>query len=159
MADFLYNSGSMNLWDGTIDLLTNALAKLGFYDNTGTYAADRDDDLADEGGAADFVDAEPDGTGYAGGYGGSGRKALSSKTITVNKVSDRAEFDAADVTWTGIDVGDLGGMVLLVEDALGTAGNDSETRLVSHHDTNFPITTNGGDLTMQIADLIRLATV
>jgi hypothetical protein len=159
MAAFLYNSGSMNLWDGTIDLLTETLAKLAFYDNSGTYTADRDDDWADEGGANDFVDAEPDGTGYTGGYGGSGRHALSSKTITVDKASDRSEFDAADETWSSIDVGELGGMVLLVEDAGGTTGDDTETRLVGHDDVNFPVTTNGGDLTIQIADLIRLSTV
>ena len=74
MADFLYNSGSMNLWDGTIDLLTETLDKLMLVDNT-TYTADRDDDLVDGGGASDPIDAEVSGTGYTGGYGGSGRKA------------------------------------------------------------------------------------
>lgn len=158
MPSALYNSGSMNLWDGTIDLLTETLAKLMLLDNS-TYTFDRDHDLVDEGGASDLIDAEVGGTGYTGGYGGSGRKQLQSKTITVDKVNDRSEFDAADVTWAGIDVGEVGAAVLIVEDALGTTGDDTETRPVMFDDTNFPVTSNSGDLTLQITNLIRLSTV
>lgn len=158
MPSALYNSGSMNLWDGVIDILTETKDKVMLIDNV-TYTFDRDHDLVDEGGAADLIDAEVSGTGYVAGYGGSGRKALASKTITVDKTNDRSDFDAADITWTGIDVGDVGAAVLVVEDALGVTGNDTETRPVMFDDTNFPVTTNSGDLTLQITDLIRLSTI
>ena len=152
MAEFLYNTGSMELWDGTFDILTGTIKVMLV---TSSYVADRDNDLADEAGANDPIDHELTGTGYVAGWGNSGRKTLGTKAIIVNKGSDRSEFDAADVTWTGIDAGTAAQMLAIVENAT----DDTNTRLVSHHDTNFPVVTNGGDLTVTIADLIRLSTV
>lgn len=152
MAEFLYNQGSMDLWDGTNDILTNGAVKVMLV--TSSYTADRDDDYVDEAGANDPIDHELTGTGYVAGFGNSGRKALASKTITIDKASDRSDFDAADVTWTGIDAGTAAQMLCIVE-----LTDDTATVLISHHDTNFPVTTNGGDLTVTIADLIRLSTV
>lgn len=160
MADLLYNTAGGELWGGgtPIALLTDTVKAM-LLDNSGTYTANRDDDVVDAGGASDPIDAEVSGTGYTGGYGGSGRLTLSSKTITVDKANDRSAFDAADLTWSSIDVGDVGALLTIIEDHLGTAGNDTETRTVSHHDTNFPVTTNGGDLTVQTPnDVIRLST-
>lgn len=152
MTDFLYNQGSMDLWDGTNDILTNALVKVMLL-STG-YVDDRDDDFVDELGANDPIDHELSGTGYTGGFGGSGRKVLASKTITLNKASDRSEFDCADVLWSAIDAGTASEMLAITE-----LTSDALSVLLSHHDTNFPVTTNGGDLTVTVADLIRLSTV
>ncbi len=151
MAEFLYNQGSMDLWDGTFDLLTEAAAKVMLV--TASYVADRDNDFIEEG-VNDANEHEISGTGYAAGFGGAGRKVLASKAIIVNKGSDRSEFDAADITWTAIDAGTPSQMLAVVE-----VTNDLASVLISHHDTNFPVTTNGGDLTVTIADLIRLSTV
>ena len=152
MAEFLYNNGSMILWDGTIDLLTDGAVKVMLL-ATG-YTADRDDDYVDEAGADDPIDHELSGTGYVAGFGNSGRKVLGTKTITIDKATDRADFDAADVTWTAIDAGTASEMLAIVE-----ITSDAASWLISHHDTNFPVTTNGGNLTVTIADLIRLSTV
>jgi hypothetical protein len=153
MAEFLYNTGSMELWDGTMDILTEADMKVMLV--TSTYTADRDDDVVDAAGANDPIDHELSGTGYVAGYGNSGRKTLASKTITIDKGNDRSDFDAADVTWTGIDAGTAAQMLLIEE----RATDDTNSRLYSHHDTNFPVVTNGGDLTVTITDLLRLSTV
>ncbi len=151
MAEFMYNSGSMILWDGTIDLLTDGAVKAILV--TSSYVADRDNDFVEEG-VNDAEEHEIEGTGYAGGFGNSGRKVLGTKTITVDKGTDRSDFDCADIVWSAIDAGTPSQMLIIVE-----ITNDLASWLISHHDTNFPVTTNGGDLTVTIADLMRLSTV
>ena len=161
MADFVYNTAAGEMVQGgtALDILADAKVKWMLIDSV-LYAEDRDDDLVDAGGANDPADHELSGTGYVAGYNGSGRHVLASRSITINKTNDRAEFDAADETWTAIDAGTVEQVLVIKEDHLGAAGNDTETRLISHHDTNFPVTTNGGDLTIQTPnDVIRLATV
>lgn len=153
MAEFLYNTGSMELWDGTMDILTEADMKIMLV--TSSYVADRDDDVVDAAGPNDPIDHELTGAGYVAGWTNSGRKVLASKTITIDKAADKSDFDCADITWTAIDAG-TAAQALLIEERLTS---DVNTRLYSHHDTNFPVTTNGGDLTLNIADLIRLSTV
>jgi len=49
---------------------------------------------------ADVVADEESGTGYT-----AGGAALASKTVTQDNTNDRAAFDAADTTWTGLNVG------------------------------------------------------
>lgn len=152
MADFCYNYGSMALWDGTYDILTETNAKVMLV--TSSYTPDRDNQYIDDGGANDPTDHEiSGGSGYTGGFGGSGRKALASKTITIDLANDRSDFDAADVTWTAIDTTTEPAHLLLVVEET----TDADSLLISHHD--FVATTNGGDLTATIADLIRLSTV
>ena len=54
----------------------------------------------------------------------------------------RVEFDAADLVWTGLNAGTLGGAVLLKE-----ITNDAASRLIAFNDpTN--LVTNGGDVTL-----------
>lgn len=150
MADFLYNTGSMELWDGTIDFLTDTIKAMLVASG---YTADRDDDVVDAAGANDPVDHEISGTGYTAGWGGAGRKTLASKTITIDKANDRSDGDAADITWASIDVATEPTQMLIVKEG---GANDTTSRLISHHD--FSVTTNGGDVTAQIADIIRLST-
>jgi hypothetical protein len=85
--------------------------------------------------------------GYIGGYGGAGRRTLSSKTITEDAANNRAVFDAADPsTWTAI-----GGItpntlryVAIVEEIT----NDAASRVVCILDFGADKTTNGGDFTV-----------
>lgn len=51
---------------------------------------------------------ELSGTGYTAGFGGSGRKTLASKTVTQDNATDRSFFDAADLTWVGLNAGTVG---------------------------------------------------
>lgn len=49
---------------------------------------------------ADVSGNEESGTGYT-----TGGEELASKAVTQDDANDRGVFDAADVTWTGLDVG------------------------------------------------------
>lgn len=143
MADFVYNTGGGDIGIAqNIDLLTDALLKAMLV--TSSYVADRDNDFIEEA-ANDANEHELTGTGYAAGFGGSGRKVLASKTITVDKANDRIEFDCADIVWTAIDAGTPSQMLVVRENTTDTA-----SALISHHDSGFPVTTNGGDLTVTI---------
>jgi hypothetical protein len=141
MADFLYNTGSSELWDGTIDLLTDTPAGMLV---TSSYVEDRDNDVVDAGGADDAVDHELTGTGYAAGWGGAGRKDYASKAIAVDKANDRSTFDIADLVWTSINAGSAAGLLTIVEGG----ANDTTSRLIAFHDC--VAVTNGGDLTVTI---------
>lgn len=86
-----YNTAKKKFVDADIDLLVDTI-KVALY--TG-YTPDID--------THEFIDdvtTEESGTGYtAGGI------TLASKTTIVNTSTDLVAFDAADVTWTGLDVG------------------------------------------------------
>lgn len=153
-ASFVYNTAAGDMWQDIIDLLNDTI-KLGL--STSVHTVDRDDDFLDDGGASDFSSGELSGTGYVAGFGNSGRKTLASKTITVDKTNDRAEFDCADVTWTAINAGTAAQATVLKE-----ITNDAASKVIANIDTGgFPVVTNGGDITIQVnaEGLIQLSTV
>ncbi len=145
MADFLYNTASADLWNGTTDFITDSDIKMGLA--TSSYVADRDNDFLEEA-ANDFNEHELSGGNYTAGFGGAGRKVLASKSITVDKSNDRAYADCADITWTalGAAAGTPSQAITLEERT-----NDADSALLAHHDSGFPVTPNGGDVTVQIA--------
>ncbi len=154
MASFHYNEAANKVYDATLDMLVHTI-KVGL--STSTHVPIRDNDFLDESGADDFIDGELSGTGYAAGFGNSGRLTLASKAIAVDKPNNRTEFDAADVTWTGISAGTAAQATLLRE-----ITNDAASITIANIDTGgFPIVTNGGDLTIQwnAEGIIQLATV
>ncbi len=89
---------------------------------------------------------EVSGTGYTGGFAGSGRKTLTSVVVAQDDTNDRGYLDAADLTWSAINVGQVGGLILYRHNT-----SDSDSVLIAFIDTgaSFPITTNGGDLVFQ----------
>lgn len=143
MASGWYNRAKKEIMDGTISLLSDTIKVMLV---TSSYTFNPDHDFIDMGGANDPADHELSGTGYTGGYGGSGRKTLASKAITEDDPNDRAEFDAADVTWTSINAGTIRAAILIKE---GT--NDADSKLIAYIDNaaQFPLVTNGGDVTLQ----------
>lgn len=147
MADFVYGRGALRLLRGNtettpIDWLGDTV-KVGL--STSTHVENKDDTYVDDGGADDFVDGELSGTGYTGGFGGSGRKSIGSKTMAYDAANDRVELDGADVSWTAINAGTAAQATLMKE---GTANTDSPC-LANVDSGGFPVTTNGGDLTIQ----------
>jgi hypothetical protein len=80
---------------------------------------------------------EMSGTGYV-------RKTMAGMTVTEDDAGNQAIMDANDITWTGIDAGTARAIVVYKYNA-----SDASAELISLHDTNFPKTTNGGDLTVQ----------
>ena len=153
-ASWVYNTAAGDMWQDVIDLLNDTI-KMGL--STSTHVPNRDDDFLDIAGTTDFTAGELTGTGYTAGFGGAGRKTLASKTITVDKTNDRAEFDCADVTWTAINAGTAAQATVLKE-----ITNDAASKTISNIDTGgFPVVTNGGDLTLAVnaEGLIQLSTV
>jgi hypothetical protein len=93
---------------------------------------------------SDVSSYEASGTGYAPGYGGSGRISLSGRSVTTNLTTDKAYMDANDITWYGINAGYIGGAIIYRE----AGGADSASNLVAYiNGGGFPVLTNGGDLT------------
>jgi hypothetical protein len=82
-------------------------------------------------------------TGYVGGFAGSGRATLASKTITKNNTLDAIVYDADDpAAWT-IGVGEtIGGAVLIKK---GSA-DDTTAVLLCYLGLATPIVTNGSDV-------------
>lgn len=119
--------------DGTIDLGADTIQVMLV---TSSYTPNADHDFIDLGGS-DAVSAELSGSGYS-------RKTLASKSISEDDTNDRAEFDAADVTWSSIDAGTAAAAVVFK-----STGVDTTSVIIAYIDTGgFPITTNGGDLTV-----------
>jgi hypothetical protein len=74
------------------------------------YTFDKDHDFV-----ADVVASEAAGTGYTGGFGGAGRKALSSPTIAIDLTNDLIKLDCADLTWAGLNLGTLDKWIIFRE--------------------------------------------
>ena len=134
MANTFYNRAKKEIADNTIDLLNDTI-KVMLVDDT--YTVNPDHDFVDMGGTADPIDAELSGTGYE-------RKTLANKSITEDDANDRASFDADDVTWTSIDAGTANAAIIFKD-----TGDDTTSVLIAYIDDDFPITTNGGNLTIQ----------
>ena len=93
---------------------------------------------------------ECDATGYTGGFGGAGRKTLSSPTITVDNTNNRAVFDSADpATWTSL--GGATNNTLRHAFVAKEVTNDASSPLLCTLDMGADKLTNGGDFTVQIA--------
>lgn len=116
--------------------------------NPTVYTISPDTNFVDEGGASDVLDAEYVGSGYTGGFGGAERKALASKAWTEDDGNDRGEFDAADLTWSSIGGGSETIDILVIIDETG-ASADTDTEVIALIDSGLPVTTNGGDVTVQ----------
>lgn len=75
-------------------------------------------------------------------------EALASKAIAVDNTNDRAEFDAADLVYSGIGNGanDTFDQIVIMRE-LDTGPANATTELIAHATVNST-TTNGGDITL-----------
>lgn len=135
MASAWYNKGKAQVLNGGIDLLTDTI-KVMLVDDTYVFAATHNF-------VSDVSADELSGTGYTGGFAGAGRKTLASKTITEDDANGRAEFDAADVVWTGLSAGTVGGAILIKE-----ITNDAASLLIAFLDC-VDTGSTGSDFTVQ----------
>jgi hypothetical protein len=135
MASAVYNKGKYALVSGDVDWLTTTI-KVMLVDDTYTFSATHNF-------VSDVSADELSGTGYVAGFGNSGRKTLGSKTVTEDDANNRAELDAGDLTWTGLDAGTVGGAIVIVE-----ITNDAASLLLAFLDST-DTASNGGDFTFQ----------
>ena len=143
MASNVQNRAVKELADGTYTWLSSTI-KAGLVGTAVAFTPNVDKDFLDEGGANDIIDCELNGvSGYTRGFGGAGRKALASKTITEVDASDRAEFSSAGLTWTALGAGDTIAYIFFCVEVT----NDAASKLIAIGDvTDTP--TNGGDVTI-----------
>lgn len=116
----LYHAGVKALLNGTAPFLTTTVKAMLV---TPTYAPDVAHVYASSASTYELT-----GTGYAAGYGGSGRRTLASKTITVDATNERIVFDAADLSWTALTAGTSGAVILFVE----SGGADTSSPLLAY---------------------------
>jgi len=85
------------------------------------------------------------GTGYTGGFAGSGRKTLATCTVVQVDASHRAELRiSAASLWAAINAGTAKAAAIIRE-----MTNDADSVPVAYVDGSiFPALTNGGDLTI-----------
>lgn len=132
----VYNIAKRQLLDAQLDLDADVL-RIMLVDNT--YTANADHDFVSQTG---LEAAELSGTGYA-------RQTLGTIGVSEDDANDRGEFTAANVTWSGINAGTAEAAIIYKQ----VGGDDSTPAndvLIAYIDTGgFPVTTNGGDLTIQ----------
>lgn len=152
----IYNIVKKEILDSTIDLVNDARIKVMLV-STG-YTDNPDHTLVDDGSTSDPLSYELSGTNYTGAIAGSGRKSLSTRSVTQDDTNNVAFFDAADLTWTAINAGTVGAAIIIKE--ASSSASDTGSRLIAHINSGgFPITTNGGDLTItwSTGGIIRLS--
>ncbi len=135
--EVVYTKAITNMLNGTLDLDTDDI-RIALCE--GTLAAGAYDPDVDNLTALFAAMAEASGTGYA-------RKSSLTVTVQTDDANDRSEVLIAAQTWTGADWGDATALVVYAH-VDGTDGNDYP---ISFHDAGFPVTTNGGDLTVNFA--------
>jgi hypothetical protein len=79
------------------------------------------------------------------------RKNVTTATITVDDTNERVDIDVADQTWTAAGGGTNNTLakLLVTHDPDTTTGTDTTVIPLTFHD--FSVTTDGSDLTAQIA--------
>lgn len=118
---------------------------LGSDDTAYTFNAD-DADYVSELFDAGTTATEFAGTGYTRADGDHG-----TQTITEDNTNDRAEYDAADVTFAGLD-GDAIQFAALAKQVGADWTTPTDDPVIAHiTSADFPLTTNGGDVTISWA--------
>jgi len=142
MADILYNKALEGIFDDTINLVNDTIKVMLV---TSAYSPDKDHDFVTASGAGA---AELSGTGYTGGYGGSGRVALTSQAAAEVDASDNAKMTIASVVFPACGPAGTAAGALFIKE---TGGSDATSRLIAYIDTGFPgagLITNGSDITI-----------
>lgn len=107
-----------------------------------SYSHDKNRNFVDDGTANDMASHETTVSGYTGGFGGSGRKTPTGRTVTRDDANARIEFTHATVTWSpSLGTGQtLGGVGHIVQKT-----TDGDSWVVAFDDSNDQAT-NGGEV-------------
>lgn len=132
MASGWYTNGLRDVLDRTIDLNGDTLKAILV---TSGYTPDKDHQFASS------LTNELSGTGYTGGFAGSGRKTLAGKAFSTDTTNDRVEWTFTGVLWSAINAGNPKYLIICKE-----ITNDAATRLIAYLDLGT-VVTNGGDFT------------
>lgn len=95
-----------------------------------------------------FSGAELSSTSFTGGFNGTMRLTLGSRTVTQNNTDNQGECDAADSVWSGLSAGTAYALVIFRE-----SGTDAVSPLIAYLSaTGLPLVTNGGDVRVSWAN-------
>lgn len=126
-GDATYNWSTSTAWTFQLMLISST-----------SYAEDKDEDTVN----ASLAGSESTSTTYS-------RQTMTTLSVAVDDTNDRGKYDAADVTFSSIDTGQVDGCAVI----LVPTGSTSDTGRfpICYNDSTsaFPVTTNGGDLTIQ----------
>jgi hypothetical protein len=87
-------------------------------------------------------------SGYTGGYGGAGRKTLSSVTIAEDTTNNRCVIDAADpATWVALGAGNTLGFIAIIREFT----SDAASPVLAVLEFSSTLLTNGGDVAVQFS--------
>ena len=146
MAEGVFNIARFEIADGVLVLSSvgttgiNA-STLGLMLVSTDYTFDPDQDVVGVSGDSTSLPFAEEATGYT-------RGTLLARTVTEDDAGNRGDIDVADHTFTAVSSSALVIGACIVYNEVAT--NDSSgRRLVSFHDTGFPVTANGGDITIQ----------
>ena len=149
MASFIYNIAKKKFADGALNWgVDDGTIKVMLV--TSAYTANKGHAYVDAGSGAASArpgQCEVTGTGYAGGWAGSGRKPIDNAGCTYtaqDDTNDLAKLDADDIVWTGINVGAVSAAIIYK-----SITSDAASYLIAYvDDGGFPKTTDGGNLTI-----------
>jgi len=134
---FVYTNADKLMKEGSLKPATDTLKWMLVND---TYVANPDDVNVSAASSAELS-----GTGYAGGFGGTGRKTATGIAVAADNANNRTTVAVNNPTWTGINAGTAHAAILIKE---GTTDDDSI--LVAYLDGASDYVTNGGDMTMAV---------
>lgn len=146
MASRVYNAALKAIVDGTIDLNSSDIRAALLMTNT---TADTDNDADVFVGDLTTLD-ECDATGYA-------RQALASEAVNIDDTNDRAEFDATDVSFTGLS----GNATRAIQGVLlyKHVTNDADSPLLAFIDftSDIPATATQIDIPWNAEGILQIA--
>ena len=135
-----YNQAKADLLSGVYNLASGTYKCLLVQT---TYVFDPDHQyVSDITGGPDYeLNSSGGGTGYTAGYAGSGRKTLSTLTVTKDNVNDLAKWSFDPITWSTINAGTARALVVYKPNT-----NDADSKILVYVQFTNDAITNGGDL-------------
>jgi hypothetical protein len=135
MATTTYNNFKQLLLNGGVDLDTDTIRAL-IIDDTTSYTPNVDSHIYVDDVTA--VASEMSGTGYS-------RKTLN-VSVSQDNANDQGVADADDLSYTGLDAGTIQGVLIYKE-----VTTDADSPVIGWYESaDFPLPTNGGDVTLTI---------
>jgi hypothetical protein len=141
MASVFQNSAMYKIGRSEITLHTDTFKVMLL---SPSYTPDKDHEFV-----SDVNTYEVSGTGYTSGFGGAGRKTLSSVAWTKDNTNDRCVFDAADVTWSSLTITNPASAKCRYAAVIMEVTSDADSPIVGIVDFGADKTTNGGDFTVR----------
>src|ERR1051325_2967122 len=142
MSYILYTPAKRKILDGTIKLYSDTLKMMLL---TSPYTPGAKDDLLDMAGTNDAHAAETVATNYTGGFGGSGRKTLTTVAFSIDATNHKAYWSCDPITWSTL--GGVTNETIVAGVVIKEVTDDAHSLPILYADI-ADFLTNGSDLTL-----------